>query len=85
MEATDDDEEKTDMRFEIFRDATDEFSWRLVDRDGNALAECPLGYPTRKACIEAIECIRTSARAYVLDLASDSERLCPRESRLRTH
>jgi uncharacterized protein YegP (UPF0339 family) len=77
--------EKPDMRFEIFRDEIDEFSWRLVDRDGHALAECPLGYPTRKACVAAIEDVRASARAYVLDLASESERLCPRESRPRTH
>jgi uncharacterized protein YegP (UPF0339 family) len=75
----------TRMRFEIFHDETDEFSWRLVDRDGHALAECPLGYPTRKACVAAIESVRASGRAYMLDLASESERLCPREARPRTH
>jgi uncharacterized protein YegP (UPF0339 family) len=65
------------MRFEILRDTTDEYTWQLVDDDRNVLAESGVSFPTKTGCLAAIETIRRSHGAYLLDLTVHSDRLSP--------
>jgi len=41
------------MKVEIYRDARDEWRWRLRHRNGRILADSGEGYKRRSACVRA--------------------------------
>jgi uncharacterized protein YegP (UPF0339 family) len=63
------------MRFEIFRDQTDEFAWELIDSESNVVAQSAVTYVTRADCVASIEAARQASAAYVLDLTESIDRL----------
>ena len=67
----------TTLRFELIRNRIDEFTWQLID-DRHVIAESHESFATRAACLAAIEKVRRSNLAYILDLAGPQDRLMER-------
>jgi uncharacterized protein YegP (UPF0339 family) len=65
---------QTTLRFEVIRNRIDEFTWQLLEGD-HLIAESFDSFPTRAACLAAIEKVRRAHHAYVLDLARYDDRL----------
>lgn len=64
----------SDLTFEMFRDARQEFRWRLKAGNGRTLAVSDEGYTTRAACMKGIELIKDgAAKADVEDHTAESK------------
>ena len=58
------------MRFELYRDASGEWRWRLRVQNGNVIAESGEGYRHREDCEHAITLVKRSADASVVDMTT---------------
>lgn len=58
------------MRFEVYRDASGEWRWRLRVQNGNVIAESGEGYLRREDCERGIELVRRSGEADLVDMTT---------------
>lgn len=58
------------MRFELYRDAAGEWRWRLRVQNGNIIAESGEGYVHRQDCEHAIDLVRRSEKAEIVDMTT---------------
>jgi uncharacterized protein YegP (UPF0339 family) len=56
------------MRFEVYRDAGGDWRWRLRHQNGEVLAESGEGYRRREDCEHAIDLVKQSASAKMVDM-----------------
>jgi uncharacterized protein YegP (UPF0339 family) len=55
-------------RFELYRDAADEWRWRLVVANGNIIADSGEGYKSKQGAKRGIESVKTNVpNARVVD------------------
>lgn len=60
------------MKYVIYRDAQDQFRWRLYAASGVPLAAGVDGYATKALCMDVIRQVRQSAAAEVEDQAAST-------------
>ena len=58
------------MRFELYRDASGEWRWRLRVPNGNVIADSAEGYARREDCEHGIALVRQSAEARIEDMTT---------------
>lgn len=58
------------MRFELYRDAAGEWRWRLRVQNGNIIAESGEGYVARRDCEHAIDLVKRSEKAEIVDMTT---------------
>lgn len=58
------------MRFELYRDAAGEWRWRLRVQNGNIIAESGEGYVNRHDCEHAIDLVKRSEKAEIVDMTT---------------
>jgi uncharacterized protein YegP (UPF0339 family) len=56
------------MRFEVYRDATGDWRWRLRHQNGQVVAESAEGYRRREDCEHGIDLVKQSASAKMVDM-----------------
>lgn len=47
--------------FEVYRDAAEQWRWRLVHDNGNLIAEGGQGYTTKRRAVDGIESVKENA------------------------
>ena len=58
--------------FEVYKDRSGGFRWRLRASNGQIIASSGQGYAAKKSCLDGIESVRrNAATAKVKDLATD--------------
>jgi uncharacterized protein YegP (UPF0339 family) len=57
------------MKFQMYKDTTSQFRWRLKNNDGRTIATSAEGYLQREDCLNAIRLVRHSGLAELEDLA----------------
>lgn len=57
------------MRFELYKDHTGGWRWRLRATNGNVVADSAESYVHRADCERGIELVRSSASAPVVDMS----------------
>lgn len=57
------------MRFEIYKDATGDWRWRLRTTNGNTVADSAEGYRHREDCERGIAIVKGSAEAPIVDMS----------------
>ena len=62
------DEPASKARFELFRDAADEWRWRLRHRNGNVIADSGEGYDRKAGAINGLESVKSNAPSAVVDV-----------------
>lgn len=62
------DESGSKARFELFRDAADEWRWRLRHRNGNVIADGGEGYDRKAGAINGLESVKSNAPLAVIDV-----------------
>ena len=55
------------MQFEVYKDKSDEYRWRLRHANGNIMADSAEGYKNKKDILHAIETIKQEAACAVLN------------------
>ena len=55
------------MNYYIYKDASDEWRWRLKSVNGNVLADSGEGYKNKQDCRDAIDSVKASANAPVVE------------------
>lgn len=62
-------QDKTDggLTFELFKDAKEQFRWRLKAVNGQTIATSGEGYKAKADCLKAVESIRTGAAKAKID------------------
>jgi uncharacterized protein YegP (UPF0339 family) len=58
------------MRFEIYRDHTGGWRWRLRSQNGNVVADSAEAYVHRGDCERGIELVKSSASAPTVDMTT---------------
>ncbi|MGU3539205.1 YegP family protein [Methylobacterium sp. A54F] len=58
------------MRFELYRDASGHWRWRLRTQNGNVVADSGEGYARREDCEHGIEIVKGSAAAATVDMTT---------------
>jgi uncharacterized protein YegP (UPF0339 family) len=58
------------MRFELYKDHTGDWRWRLRAQNGNVVADSAEGYRNRADCERGIALVRDSAAAPVVDMSA---------------
>jgi uncharacterized protein YegP (UPF0339 family) len=58
------------MRYEIYKDHTGDWRWRLRAQNGNVIAESGEGYRHRPDCENGIRLTQNSAQAPVVDMSA---------------
>lgn len=58
------------MRFELYREASGDWRWRLRTRNGNVIADSAEGYRHRQDCERGIELVKEAASAPVVDMTA---------------
>ena len=58
------------MRFEIHKDATGDWRWRLRTQNGNVVADSAEGYRQRQDCERGIEIVRAASTATIVDMSA---------------
>jgi uncharacterized protein YegP (UPF0339 family) len=61
------DDERLRATFEVYRDAENEWRWRLCTRNGNIIADSAEGYSSWKAAINGLDTVRSVAPAAHVD------------------
>ncbi len=56
------------MRFELYRDSSGEWRWRLRVDNGNVIADSGEGYARREDCEHGIALVRGSHEARIVDM-----------------
>lgn len=56
------------MKFEVYKDKTGEFRWRLRHANGNILATASESYKARTSVLRCIENVQNSASAPIEEL-----------------
>jgi uncharacterized protein YegP (UPF0339 family) len=56
------------MRFEVYRDATGDWRWRLRHQNGQVVAESAEGYRRREDCEHGIDLVKQSSSAKMVDM-----------------
>ena len=62
------------MYYELRRDVNRKFRWRLISNNGRTVAESGEGYSRRCDCIRAVDAVRFSADATIVDTTKKSLR-----------
>ena len=62
--------EKRAMTFEVYKDKSEEFRWRLKAANGNIMATCGQGYKDKADCMSAIKSIQAGAANAKVDESS---------------
>ncbi len=57
--------------FELFRDAADEWRWRLRHRNGNVVADSGEGYDRKAGALNGLESVKSSAPGAVVEEQTD--------------
>jgi uncharacterized protein len=58
--------------FEVYKDKSGEYRWRLKASNGQAIASSGEGYASKKSCLDGIESVRrNAAKAEVKDLTEE--------------
>jgi amphi-Trp domain-containing protein len=65
------DESASKATFELFRDAADEWRWRLRHRNGNVIADSGEGYDRKAGAINGLESVKSNAPLAVVEEESD--------------
>ena len=47
--------------FQVYRDAAEQWRWRLVHDNGNVIAEGGQGYTTKRRAVDGIESVKENA------------------------
>lgn len=58
------------MRFELYRDASGGWRWRLRVQNGNVIADSGEGYARREDCEHGIALVKESAAAATIDMTT---------------
>ncbi|WP_210485760.1 YegP family protein [Microvirga antarctica] len=58
------------MRFELYRDSTGEWRWRLRVQNGQVIAESGEGYVRRQDCEHGIDLVKQSTSAPLVDMTT---------------
>lgn len=58
------------MRFELYRDSSGHWRWRLRVQNGNVVADSAEGYVRREDCEHGIALVRQSADAPTVDMTT---------------
>lgn len=58
------------MRFELYRDASGEWRWRLRTTNGDVIADSAEGYSRRTDCEHGIALVKGSAEAAIVDMTT---------------
>jgi uncharacterized protein len=58
------------MHFEIFRDGSGQWRWRLRTRNGNVIADSAESYVHRSDCEHGIALVKQSAEAEITDMSA---------------
>ncbi|MGF1448069.1 MAG: YegP family protein [Opitutales bacterium] len=56
------------MKFEVYKDKAGEFRWRLKANNGEPIASSGEGYKEKRSCLHAIDLVKTSNEAGVVEL-----------------
>ncbi|MEZ4521921.1 MAG: YegP family protein [Thermomicrobiales bacterium] len=54
-------------KFEVYRDASGEYRWRLKASNGQVIATGGEGYTTKTACMNGIDSVKNNAPAAEID------------------
>ena len=59
---------KSECKFEVFKDAADEWRWRFISANGRIVATSGEGYKNREDCITGLSLVRrfSTDAAYVV-------------------
>jgi uncharacterized protein YegP (UPF0339 family) len=56
-------------KFEVYKDKSGQYRWRLVASNGRTIAESGEGYSSKEACLDGIESVKKNApEAQVVEL-----------------
>ena len=64
---SDADDERLRATFEVYRDASDEWRWRLLARNGNIIADSAEGYSSKISALNGVDTVRSVARDARID------------------
>ncbi len=62
--------------YQIYRDAKQEFRWRLLDEDGQIIAVSGEGHPSNQECRAEIDRVKERSQTAGFDDSSDSQYQC---------
>lgn len=66
--SADADDERLRATFEVYRDAENEWRWRLRHRNGNIIADSAEGYSSKMSALNGVDTVRSVARDARIDL-----------------
>lgn len=55
------------MKYHVYKDASNEWRWRLKATNGNILADSGEGYSTKADCLAGIQSVKGSSNAPVVE------------------
>ena len=58
------------MRFELYKDGSGDWRWRLRTQNGNVVADSAEGYRHRADCERGIEIVRSASAATIVDMSA---------------
>jgi uncharacterized protein YegP (UPF0339 family) len=58
------------MRFELYREASGDWRWRLRHQNGNVIADSAEGYRRREDCERGIEIVKAASTAPTVDMTT---------------
>jgi uncharacterized protein YegP (UPF0339 family) len=50
-------------KFQVFKDRSGAYRWRLIAPNGNIIADSAEGYSSKRACLAGIASVKRNARA----------------------
>ena len=53
------------MKYELYKDESDEWRWRLVASNGKCIADSAEGYHNRQDCLDGIMLVKSSTDTYI--------------------
>ncbi|MBA2689406.1 MAG: DUF1508 domain-containing protein [Burkholderiales bacterium] len=68
------------MKFIVYKDAADEWRWRLQEANGRVTAASGAGYRDKKDCLYGIELVKLSFGTPVEDLSQEGFRSAGRSA-----
>lgn len=55
------------MKYHVYKDASNEWRWRLKAQNGNIIADSGEGYSTKADCLAGIQSVKGSSNAQVVE------------------
>lgn len=70
-----DEEKKSAATFEVYKDKSGDFRWRLRAKNTNVIASGGQGYSSKQACLDGIESVKKNAAdAAVKEVSEETEK-----------